>query len=159
MSALGEIIFNVQDYVYPPEWLTERVSIFVRAGMTPHVAAGMCGVSFATFRRWQNSSAPECRDFQKQILVSKSEARGDAEMRVFLTRPKDWLLKGPERQRKGSEEPGWADTLEVSQEIEQTIQEVPKLDTNRLSIDDKRKLREILRKALPSPDPESATDS
>lgn len=95
-----------------PDLQTTIVS-YIKAGMTPVIAAQAARVSRSTFYAWMKLGRSETPDplyagFVEAIEQAEASAIGMAEVRVYKEHPEKWLAKGPGRDRKGQE--GWGTT-------------------------------------------------
>lgn len=67
---------------------------------------------------WQalNPKEEMFREFREEIEQASREARVHAEIDVRKTKPLDWLLKGPGRNRP--DDPGWSQSLELAGKVD-----------------------------------------
>jgi len=95
--------------------LIEAISDRVCNGSFPYVAAQSCGIPQSTFYGWMKLGEEGTKpysDLSDKVKTAQAEARKDAESRVFLQRPLEWLRLGPGRSTP--EEPGWTDVADNS---------------------------------------------
>ena len=94
----------------PPE-VRSQILGTIRAGGYPHIAAEAWGMPKETFddwiRRGEEPKAREpCRSFARDVRLAHAQARLKAELSVFESDPKIWLIHGPGRETDDS--PGWS---------------------------------------------------
>ena len=91
--------------------LTAIIVAKIVSGAFPTVAAASSGVPETTFMRWlrrgRNPRSPKAyRQFWVAIEGARAKACHDAETRVFIKEPLEWLRRGPGRSR-------WGDKTEI----------------------------------------------
>jgi hypothetical protein len=119
-----------------------EICAFIRAGGFPHVAAEAAGVPSELFHQWFAQGARarahrDYRDFRRDVLQARAQARLNAEIKALQEKPMDWLKFGPGRETHQS--PGWTsaarartaspDTTDMLQhpEVQQLFAELVKL--------------------------------
>jgi len=90
--------------------------------------------------------------FRSAILQARDEARAAVEIAVALSKPQDWLVKGPGRDRPN--EPGWAATkvIEISGPQGQPLQiqssNLEELQLENLEASELDEFKRLLSKAI-----------
>ena len=101
--------------------LAEEIAQRIRAGSFPVIAAASCGISPATFYRWQaegrkKGGRKKYREFWDMIWQAVAVARVAAEIAVFRDNPLAYLTRGPGKRVWHPDHPedAWRDDLELS---------------------------------------------
>lgn len=98
-------------------FLVETILGAIRAGCYAHVAAAAAGINMTTFQRWMKRTEPEFVEFQAKVEQARAFARARAEVYIAKHKPDSWLMRGPGRDRPGTEQaeggPGWTESKHV----------------------------------------------
>jgi hypothetical protein len=151
------------------EELIEQIATLIRAGAYAHVACGAAGIARRTYYTWLDENKcpePIYAHFREVIQQARDEARANAEIRVRVDKPDVWLMRGPGREGVNKDGPGWSakDAIEltgtnggpvqVQGESASVAEPLPKLDLSKLNTNELNEFRQLLRRMLPSSDPQ-----
>lgn len=133
----------------PTPELAEKIAVYIRQGVFDWVAAVASGMRRSKFREWMRSEDPKFAYFQYKIETAMAEARVACETVIAVKEPLAWLMKGPGRERPDA--PGWTSSVAVTGKdggaLEQIVEQKPKEDYSRLTVEDMKQMR-VLRAKL-----------